>query len=155
MQLDLVPIDFGVKETDLDLRQKINELEKAMFQAVEHQIEIEPVHHFSHGLYAREITIPKGALLTGKIHRFAHINVISKGDISVLTENGIERIQAPCTIISKPGTKRVGFAHEDTVWTTFHATSETDLVKLEAELIVKSHEELENEEEKKLCLGQP
>ena len=139
------PVSFGVDKTStpIELRNKIEQLEQAMFKMVEHHIEIEPVHHFSKGLYAREITIPKGTTLTGKIHKTEHINVISKGDISVLTENGIQRIKAPCTIISKPGTKRVGFAHEDTVWTTFHATDETDLVKLEADLIAPSHEAFE------------
>lgn len=124
---------------NLEVREKINSLEKEMLK--QEQVEIIPVHQFAEGLYAREITIPKGTLLTGKIHRTEHINIISKGDISVLTEDGVKRIKAPCTIISKPGTKRVGYAHEDTVWTTIHATNETDVEKIEAQLIANSHEE--------------
>lgn len=99
------------------------------------QFEIEPVHRFSDGLYAREITIPKGCLLTGKVHKTVHLNIISKGDITVWTEEGMKRVQAPFTMVSKPGTKRVGYAHEDTVWTTIHGTHETDLDKLERDLI--------------------
>lgn len=143
----------------MPLRSQIEELERQMFAMTEHHVEIKPRHYFSNGLYAREIFIPAGTLLTGKIHRTEHINVISQGDISVLTENGIERLQAPCTLISKPGTKRVGFAHADTVWTTFHATNETDLEKLEEQLIAPSHEAfLEGEkpallEGDKACLG--
>jgi hypothetical protein len=139
------PVDFGVETTatPIELRNKIEQLEAAMFQMVEHQVHIEPVHHFADGTYCREITIPKGTTLTGKIHKTEHINIISKGDISVLTENGIQRIKAPCTIVSKPGTKRVGFAHEDTVWTTVHATNEKDLEQLELELIAPTHEDFE------------
>jgi hypothetical protein len=37
--------------------------------------------------------------------------------------------------ITEPGTRRALKIYEDTVWTTFHPTEETDLVKLEAELI--------------------
>lgn len=128
--------------TPLELRENIEQLEQAMFQMPSHQIKIEPKHYFSFGLYAREILIPKGTVLTGKIHKTEHINVISKGDISVLTEQGIKRIKAPCTIVSPPGTKRVGYAHEDTVWTTFHATEETDLDKLEAQLIAPDYKDI-------------
>lgn len=101
------------------------------------QVEIEPRHYFAKGLYAREITIPRGTLLTGKIHTTQHINIISQGDISVLTEHGPKRVKAPCTLISPPGTKRAGYAHEDTVWTTIHANPNdlTDPDELEAVLI--------------------
>lgn len=122
-------------------RGKILALEDAMRQMP--QVEIPPVHYFSKGLYAREIFIPKGTLLTGKIHKTEHLNIISKGDISVVTEEGTKRIQAPFTMVAKPGTKRVGYAHEDTVWTTIHATEETDLEKIEHELIAPTFEDFE------------
>lgn len=100
------------------------------------QVDFPTSHHLSDGIYAREIRIQKGSLLTGKMHATDHISIISQGDISVLTENGIQRIRAPATIMSKAGMKRVGYAHEDTVWTTIHGTHETDLARLEAQLIV-------------------
>ncbi|SRR5260221_14372776 len=124
------------------LRLQIVELEERMRERPD-QIHIEPVHYFAQGLYAREITIPKGTLLTGKIHLFEHINIISKGDISVLTESGVKRIKAPATIISKPGIKRVGFAHEDTVWTTIHACNVKDADEAERLLVVDTFEEFE------------
>lgn len=122
------------------LREKVLSLEDKMRERAD-QIHIEPVHYFADGLYAREITIPKGTLLTGKIHLFEHINIISKGDISVLTEEGVKRIKAPATLVSRPGIKRVGFAHEDTVWTTIHACDETDPEKAEKLLVVDTFEE--------------
>jgi|ERR1035437_2089492 hypothetical protein len=141
MENNVVPI-FDIKPTE-DLRNKIDQLENVMNEMKELQINIEPKHYFAKGLYAREITIPKGTTLTGKIHKFSHINIISKGEISVLTENGVERIIAPATIVSNPGTKRVGYAHEETVWTTFHATDETDENKIEDALVVCSHDQLD------------
>lgn len=123
-----------VKHDGEPMLDKILRLEREM-RALP-QVTIEPVHHFSNGVYAREITIKKGTLLTGKMHATAHLNIISKGDISVLTDEGVRRIKAPATIFSKAGIKRVGYAHEDTVWTTIHGTFETDLEKLEAELII-------------------
>jgi hypothetical protein len=123
------------------MREKIDTLEAQM---VKHEpLEIRTRHYFSNGLYAREITIPKGTLLTGKIHKTVHLNIISKGRIAVVTEFGEQIIEAPATIVSQPGTKRVGYALEETVWTTLHGTDETDLEKLEAQLIAPSHESLE------------
>lgn len=151
-ELEVTAFSGQISQGD-NLRDKIEQLEQAMFQMPEHQIEIEPKHYFAKGVYAREILIPKGTTLTGKIHRTEHLNIISKGDISVLTEHGMRRIQAPYTMVSLPGTKRVGYAHEDTVWTTIHGTEEKDLDKLEEELIAPSHAALTFDEEKKICHG--
>jgi hypothetical protein len=133
---DMVALD---SPDPLAVRQNIADLEAAMFQAP--QLEIETRHYFSDGVYAREIVIPEGALITGKIHAFEHINVVSKGSISVLTENGARRIDAPCTFIAPPGTKRVGLAHAETVWTTLHAVPNHIRTPDEAEalLILPTH----------------
>ncbi len=146
---ELTSHDFGVEPRAENLREKICQLETVML-AMPEQAECPVTHHFVPGLYAREILIPKGVTFTSKLHRTEHLVVISKGDISVLTENGIERVQAPYTFITKPGTKRVGFAHEDTVWTTFHVTNETDLEKIEAYVISPSYEQFELEQKTKL-----
>jgi hypothetical protein len=45
--------------------------------------------------------------------------------------------------VSQPGTKRIGYVHEEMVWTTIHATNETDLKKLEAELVTRSFEDVD------------
>ena len=123
------------------MRDNIQRLEDEMLK--HEQVEIETTHYFCDGMYARSILIPKGVTLTGKIHKTEHMNVISKGDITVRTEDGEKRLKAGDLVISKPGTKRAGYAHEDTIWTTFHATSETNIEKLEALLVVDTHEELE------------
>jgi hypothetical protein len=128
-------------------RKKVVAFEAGLSQAITdgklYEVKIEPVHYFAGGLYAREITIPKGTCLTGKIHLFEHLNIISKGDISVMTDEGIKRIVAPATIVSKPGIKRVGYAHEDTVWTTILVCTETDPDKAEAMLVVETFEQFE------------
>ena len=110
---------------------------------VEGRISIEPMHYFAKGLYARAIHIPKGTLLTGKIHKQEHLNIVAQGVISVLTEDGPQTVRAPFTMVSKPGTKRVGYAHEDTVWITVHATDETDVNRIENDLVVESYEQYE------------
>lgn len=143
------------------VRAKISSLEKEMLARTEEHVHIETIHHFSKGLYAREILIPKHTLLTGKIHKFECLNVISKGKIIVASIEGVKTIEAPFTFTSKPGVKRVGFALEETVWTTFHATEKTDLAEIEEEVIAKDYsevpgitkEELNLIEEAIQCLG--
>jgi len=100
-------------------------------------------HSFAPGVYVREIFLPKGHLLTGKIHRHAHPNFLMSGEVLVYTEGaGAQRLKAPLSMISPAGTKRVIVALEDTVWITVHATQETDMQKIEDEVIAKSFDEL-------------
>lgn len=116
---------------------QIRELEAVMLQSPL-RVEIKTTHHFTPGIYAREIFIPKGVLLTGKMHRTPHLNIVSQGAIEVWTEQGMKLIRAPFAFVAGPGTKRVGLAHEDTVWTTVHPNpaDERDLARLEEILIV-------------------
>lgn len=124
-----------------DIKEKLERLEAALFAG--ETMELPVRHHFSHGVYARELFIPKGTVLVGKIHKFSQINIVSQGEISVLTDDGVKRIKAPYTLVSEAGAKRAGYAHEDTIWTTIHGTHETDLEKLEDELIAASFEDYE------------
>ena len=101
------------------------------------QVAIKTKHYFSDGVYAREIYIPAGTLLTGKLHKFRQLNIVSLGDISVLLAGGIKRITAPYTVVSPPGTKRIAYAHVDTVWTTILRTDSDDLDEIEDHFIAK------------------
>lgn len=140
-----------VEQHPVPTREQINTLEHEMRKLP--QIEIKTTHYFADGLYAREIFIPAGVLLTGKIHRCEHLNIVSKGRIAVWTDDGMREVSAPFTMVSRPGTKRVGFALEDTVWTTIHANVDNsqDLDALEAKLIEDDAAAIA--EEKQKCLG--
>lgn len=110
------------------------------------------IHHFAPvineygcGTYAREMTIPKDTVIVGKIHKHAHINIISKGKVSVATEHGKKYYTAPCTFVSEVGLKRAVYAEEETIWTTIHLTrhiSEDNLGEIEDEVIAKTYEEI-------------
>lgn len=103
------------------------------------------VDEFGCGTYAREMTIPKGAVVVGKIHKHAHINIISKGQVSVVTEHGKKYYTAPCTFVSEVGLKRAVYAEEETIWTTIHLTSnlgEDKLDKIEDEVIAESYKDI-------------
>lgn len=129
-------------------RAKIQNLEDFLFQIPEEQ-RIDPdscvTHFFAPGVYVRQMLIPKDMVVVGKIHKTRHVSIISCGKVSVTTEGrGVEVIEGPYTFINEPGDKRAVYAHEDTIWTTIHPTNETDLEKIEAEVIAKDYAELEN-----------
>lgn len=103
-------------------------------------------HFFSDGLYVREIFIPKGTVLTGKIHKHAHPNFLVSGLVEIITEDGgKERLMGPQFIMSPAGTKRALHAATDVTWITVHhnPTNTEDLQELEEEIIAKSYEAYE------------
>lgn len=121
------------------MREKVQRAEAVMLTMP--QLELPVKHHFSYGVYARELFIPKGTTLTGKIHKYEQLNILSQGEISVLTEEGVKRVKAPFHIVSPAGTKRIAYAHEDCVWTTVHGTDEKDLEKIESIFIAQTEQE--------------
>ena len=128
---------------DEEVRHKIMALQDSMM-TMDNQITCPLKHTFAPGIYAREIFIPKDTLVVGKIHKHAHINIISKGIAEVVTEFGSVRLEAPCTFVSEPGTKRAVLAIEDLIWTTIHHNPEdiTDTDLLEDGIIAKSYDDL-------------
>jgi len=90
-------------------------------------------HSFADGLYIRELFIPKGYFCVGQCHKESYLNIVVKGDMSVLTEDGVKRISGAKYHVAPPGTKRFGMSHEDTLWITVHANPDntTDIPTLE------------------------
>lgn len=144
---------FALARPPADLRERILKLQEAMFAdpAFDPQCRDFPVTHFkAPGMIGRQMKIPRGSIIVGKIHKHAHLNQISYGHVRVFTEFGPMEIRGPHTFTSQPGTKRVVFALEDTLWTTFHLNpndwdpdNEEDMKRLEDEIIAKSYEQFE------------
>lgn len=124
----------------MEMLERVNRLEAEVSKLPPREC---PVwHHFAPGLYARQMFIPAGTVLTGAVHKTEHLCIVS-GDIDVTTGEGMKHIRSLQEIIvSKPGAKRAGFTREDTLWTTVHATSETDLDKLVEELVEGTSQQL-------------
>lgn len=116
-------------------REKVDRLEEAILSAP--QTECPVRHYFAPGVYAREITIPKDTLLIGVVHKRDNLVVLSAGRLQLVTDNGPVEIAAPHTLLCKAGTKNAAVALEDSVWTNFFATDETDPDKL-VELLTES-----------------
>lgn len=105
-----------------------------------------PVHEeYGCTNYARQMFIPKGTIIIGKIHRHEHLNFIMQGRVTVTTEHGKKTIEAPAVFVSEVGLKRAVHAEEDTIWVTVHMTKhagEDKLAEMEDELIAPSYEDM-------------
>lgn len=100
--------------------ERIEKMESAMLECA--QVEIPVIDRFVNGMYMREITIPKGTLLTGRVHLFDYADIMLSGDISVATKDGCVRYTGANVLTGVAGRKRAGYAHEDTRWLTVHRT---------------------------------
>ena len=103
-------------------------------------IDVPVDHHFAPGLYMRQMNAKAGTLVVSKMHRTEHMNILLTGSLTVATEDGIELLKAPLVIKSMPGTKRIGYFHEDSSWITVHPTQTTDLDLIEQQVIVPDDE---------------
>ena len=103
-------------------------------------IDVPVEHHFAPGVYMRQMNAKAGTLVVSKMHRTEHMNILLTGSLTVATEDGIELLKAPLVIKSMPGTKRIGYFHEDSSWITVHPTRTTDLDLIEQQVIVPDDE---------------
>jgi quercetin dioxygenase-like cupin family protein len=101
------------------------------------QLPIETTHTFAPSLYARTIHVPKGATLVGMTHKTEHIFILAQGEMTLVSDEGRKRIRAPYQAVCKPGIKRAGYAHEDSICTNIHINQddETDLAVLQGRFV--------------------
>jgi quercetin dioxygenase-like cupin family protein len=121
-------------------RNRVLALEEAIRRDLD-PVEMPVQHHFSHGVYGRELFIPAGTVLTGKIHKLDNLNILLEGELLVLTDQGVKHVKAGHVEVSPPGTKRAAYALTDTRWLTVHGTHKTDVDDIEAEFVAQTEQE--------------
>lgn len=121
----------------VSMREKVERLEAAQYNLP--QVDCPVRHYFAPGLYAREMTIPKGTSVTGAVHKTENLIVVSMGRLLIVTEHGTKEVAAGETLTCKPGMKNGVAALEDSRWTNFFANpaNETDVNKL-VEILTES-----------------
>lgn len=148
--------------TDIKMRAAVSALEASIVEGiasgdfVDAMDQCPVVHHFAPtieeygcGTYARELTMPKGATIVGKLHRHSHLAFLLKGKVAVVSEFGKEIMEAPHTFLSPLGAKRAFHALEDSILTTIHLTKHTQeeaLEDIEDEVISETYTALGMEE---------
>jgi quercetin dioxygenase-like cupin family protein len=114
-------------------REQVERLQAEMVKMP--QVELTTEHHFVPGMYMRKVFRPAGTLIVGKVHKMPHFFLCAKGEIIAWTEKGMKKLQAGDVVECQPGTKRVTLATQDSIGVTIHKTEETDLDKIELELV--------------------
>lgn len=101
-------------------------------------------HFFAKGVYIREIFMPAGSVVVGKIHTTEHFNEIVSGECIVFTaDEEFIRRKAGDIFVSKAGVQKALRCLTDVVWRTVHATDDTDIETNERKLAVDRYEDLE------------
>ena len=104
------------------------------------QVDIPVTHTFSKGIYCRSMFVPAGSILRGEIHKFDHLNIISMGSARIVFDNGeVRDVSSPWIGNVGPGCCAAHFI-TDSVWSTIHATEETDISKIKEEFIAPNRE---------------
>lgn len=76
---------------------------------------------FAPGIYLREITMPAGSVICGKRHKTEHFNIILKGSVRCIDEEGnAYTLAAPYTFVSKAGMRKMFAVLSECVWQTIH-----------------------------------
>ena len=106
-------------------------------------------HSFADQLYIRQMDMKAGQVVVGAIHNHQHIWFLLTGKV-IINNNGekIEHI-APCYTVSEPGSKRLIYAVEDSIFVNVHKNpSNTKNIKELEETIVSFTQEEHNNKNK-------
>ena len=100
-------------------------------------------HTFADGIYIRQMDMKAGSIVIGAIHNHLHVWFLLTGHLAVATENSIEEFIAPCYVLAKPGSKRVIYAMEESIFVNVHKNPNNikDIKKLEDEIVSLTFEE--------------
>jgi quercetin dioxygenase-like cupin family protein len=92
-------------------------------------------HHFTDGLYAKEMAFTAGEAILKHTHNYSHLSILAKGKVAVLRGDEIDIVDAPACIEIKAGLTHGVKAITDCVWYCVHATDEKDPSKVDEVLI--------------------
>jgi quercetin dioxygenase-like cupin family protein len=102
-------------------------------------------HHFSAGVYAKEVCIPAGQVLVQHKHKFDHLSILASGLIELMVGDKRTTIDAPACLTIKANEHHGVKAITDVVWYCIHATDCTDIDQIDDLLIVASDDVRANE----------
>ena len=134
-----------------DFINKVETLENAMLASDDVRIakgnsDMFPLKHsFSEGVYIREMFMPKGGLVIGKLYKISHTWFLLSGELEVATDEGNEYYIGPCYVNAPEGTKRVLHAVSDVIFVNVYPNPENiiDTDKLEEILTCSSYKKYE------------
>lgn len=114
----------------------VYEAEKVMLELP--QVSCPVVHHFGPNICIREVFMPKDTLAIGHRQKFDHLNIMLRGKVMILNEDGSTQIlTAPMIFMGKAG-RKIGYVMEDMVWQNVYSTDLKNIDEIEDFFIEKS-----------------
>ncbi|MFT4068921.1 hypothetical protein [Paraburkholderia sp.] len=92
-------------------------------------------HHFSAGVYVREMCLAADHEVQTHEHIYDHFGILGAGSVIVELEGEMSVHHGPCVIEIKAGNKHKIRALTDIVWFCVHATDVADPEKIDEVLI--------------------
>lgn len=132
---------------NIEFIEKVEALENAMLASDDLRIakgntDMFPLKHsFSEGVYIREMFMPQGGLVIGKLYKISHTWFLLSGELEVVTDEGANYYIAPCYVNAPEGTKRVLRAVTDIIFVNVYPNPDniTDIETLEDMLTCTSY----------------
>lgn len=122
----------------LTILTQMENAEKEMLQYP--QADCPVVHHFGPGVCIREVFMPAGTLAIGHRQKYEHLNLMLRGKVMVINDDGSAHIlSAPMIFVGQPG-RKIGYVVEDMVWQNIYATDLKNADDVEAYFIEKSED---------------
>lgn len=98
-------------------------------------IDLQVQHHFSDGLYAKQMVLLKNHFAITHAHKYDHLSILASGKVVVEVDGVRGEYTAPACINIRAGQKHTIVSLEDAVWFCVHATEETDADLIDEVLI--------------------
>ena len=149
-----------MSKNEISSRSKILELEKNLLNNVDDKNIVGnkgeivrsnyfPLKHtFADGVYIRQMTMKQDSVVVGAIHNHLHVWFLLKGHVTIANKEGVEDYEAPCQVISTPGTRRIIQANKDSIFVNVHKNPDNfdinRLKELEKQFCSMNMEEYKN-----------
>jgi quercetin dioxygenase-like cupin family protein len=110
---------------------RFNELEGTF------EVDLLTKHFFSDGLYAKQMSLPKGYEAISHAHNYNHLSLLQAGRVILRTDDSEVEYTAPAMLEIKAGVHHSITALENVLWYCIHATDATDSSEVDEVLIKK------------------
>tara|TARA_R100000995_G_scaffold48719_1_gene23378 strand:- start:2763 stop:3236 length:474 start_codon:yes stop_codon:yes gene_type:complete len=100
-------------------------------------------HTFVDQIYVRQMEMKKDSLVVGAIHNHLHVWFLLTGNLTIATSKKVEEYIAPCYVVAQPGSKRVIYANEDSIFVNIHKnpSNTKDMKELEKDIVSLNKEQ--------------
>ena len=102
------------------------------------EIDLQIKHHFSPGVYAKEMHLPADHFAISHKHAYDHISMLAAGRVRVTVNGDQAEHVAPAFIMIRAGHEHEILALEDATWFCIHETEETNPDNIDEVLIEKA-----------------